>query len=186
MYQTTMPLLSKRAVLASMAQFFLLIFLFGNHSNIKAEGTSLLLNGISLHKDAPQDGRKFNERNWGIGLQYDWPVMKKHWRPYFTVSALKDSYKRNSFYAGGGAMRRFPLNNFRRNLHFDAGLIGFMMSRKDRRNRKPFVGVLPVLSLGNDKIAINASYIPEIEPKLSPLWFFQLKISLSYFRSTKN
>jgi len=186
MHRTTISSCLRRVVLAPATLLILLAALFSIQNNAKAEGMSLLINGISFHKNAPQDGGEFNERNWGLGLQHDWGIIKKHWAPYFTISALKDSHKRNSFYAGGGALRRFPLDNIHEKLHFDAGLIGFMMTRKDHHNRKPFIGVLPALSLGTDKIAINATYIPEVEPKLSALWFFQLKVSLSYFNSTKH
>ncbi len=79
-------------------------------------------------------------------------------------------------------MRRFSLERLYKGLHFDAGLIGFVMMRKDHHNRKPFIGTLPAFSLGTDKIGINASYIPSVEPKLSPLWFLQLKISFDNFR----
>lgn len=185
MYLASMPQRSSRAVLTPAIPLFLLTLLLSIHSNTWAEGTSLLLNGVSFHKNAPREGGKFNEKNWGIGLQHDWPVIKQHWMPYFTISALKDSHKRNSFYAGGGALRRFSLDSVHDDLHFGAGLIGFMMIRKDHHNRKPFIGLLPALSLGTDTLAINASYIPKAEPKLSPLWFFQLKISLSYFSATK-
>jgi len=79
-------------------------------------------------------------------------------------------------------MRRFSLAKIHDELHFDAGLIGFVMVRKDHHNRKPFLGALPAFSLGTEKLAVNISYIPEVEPKLAPLWFLQLKVSFGIFQ----
>lgn len=170
-----------RAVFTAPLFLFLSFFLLISYNSAQAEGFNLLINGLSTHKYEPEDGGEFNEKNWGLGIQYDWKPVKQHWVPFFTISALKDSYKRNSFYAGGGALRRYSLSSIHDDLHFGAGVIGFMMLRKDHHNRKPFLGILPALSLGTDKIAVNATYIPEVEPKLSPLWFFQLKLSFDNF-----
>ena len=175
---------SWRAVLATTVQIAFLALLFSGQNSARAEGLNLLLNGVSFHQSSgPKEGGEFNERNWGLGLQTDFNIVKKHWVPYLTISAFKDSHHRNSFYAGGGMLRRFPLSNLHKALYFDAGLAGFAMTRKDHHNRKPFLGVLPAFSFGTDKLAINASYIPKVEPKLSSLLFFQLKISLDYFNS---
>ena len=78
-------------------------------------------------------------------------------------------------------MRRFSLKP-KTNLHLDAGLIAFIMTRKDYKDNEPFPGILPTISVGNEKIAINITYIPKVHPKIVPVWFFQLKIPLSNFR----
>jgi hypothetical protein len=142
----------------------------------KADGYSLILNGKSIHKEAPKKG-SFNEKNWGFGLQYDYAIYKAHWQPYLTASIFKDSFEENSFYAGGGIMRRFSLNKLHEDLHFSAGLVGFVMTRKDHHNRRPFLGALPAFAFGTDKVAVNISYVPKVEPKLIPLWFIQLKVA---------
>jgi hypothetical protein len=36
--------------------------------------------------------------------------------------------------------------------------------------------------VGTKNIAVNFTYVPKVEPKAVPLWFFQLKINLSNFR----
>jgi hypothetical protein len=64
----------------------------------------------------------------------------------------------------------------------DLGAIGFVMTRKDYKNNDPFLGVLPALSVGTKNVALNITYVPKVEPKAVPLWFFQLKINLSSFR----
>ena len=162
------------------ATTILIIFLMLTHSSVNAEGFSLILNGKSFHKEQPKKG-KFNEKNWGLGLQYDYSIYNKHWQPYLTVSGFKDSFERNSFYAGGGILRRFSLTNLYEELYFDVGMIAFVMSRKDYYDRRPFLGALPAFTFGTDKVALNISYVPKVEPKLVPLWFVQLKVAFNNF-----
>ncbi len=175
-YLATKPPILWRAALASIINLSLLMLLLCVQNNARAEGFNLLLNGISIHQSQPEEG-KLNERNWGLGLQYDYGLYKQRWLPYASFSAFRDSNKNNSFYAGGGILRRFPLTNLHKSLYFDAGIVGFVMIRKDRDNRKPFLAALPAFSFGTDKVAINVSYVPKIQSTISPLWFFQLKLA---------
>jgi Antimicrobial peptide resistance and lipid A acylation protein PagP len=138
---------------------------------------SLLVNGKAIHINTPA-GVKLNEKNWGLGLQYDWDVVNKKWVPFVAVSGFSDSNKNPSYYAGGGVMRRFQFDD----THVDLGIIGFVMTRKDYKNDQPFLGVLPAFSVGTKRISLNMTYIPKVHPKAVPLWFFQLKIGLSNFR----
>jgi len=138
-----------------------------------ADGLSLLVNGKALHLGVPE-GKKYNEKNWGLGLQYDWDLKDSKWIPFATASEFIDSNKNPSYYAGGGALRRFEFGS----LHADLGAIGFLMVRKDFKSDRPFPGVLPVISVGTQSVALNITYIPKVEPKAVPLWFFQLKINL--------
>jgi hypothetical protein len=93
------------------------------------------------------------------------------------VSGFSDSNKNSSYYAGGGALRRFQFDG----THVDLGAIGFVMTRKGYKDNQPFLGVLPAFSVGTSRISVNMTYIPKVEPKAVPLWFFQLKISLRNF-----
>jgi len=156
---------------------FLTIAMMMVHNSAKAAGYHLILNGKSFHKEQPKK-KPFNERNWGLGIQYDYALYKKNWQPYLTASGFRDSFNKNSFYAGGGMLRRFSLANIHQELHASAGFVAFVMVRKDYRNRHPFLGALPAFTLGTDKVAINLSYVPKVRPKLISLWFIQLKISL--------
>jgi hypothetical protein len=52
------------------------------------------------------------------------------------------------------------------------------MIRKDFMNDKPFPGVLPVVSFGTDRVALNMTFIPKVDPKMVPILFFQLKIGV--------
>ena len=142
-----------------------------------ADELSLLINGKAVHMDST-GSKKLNEKNWGLGLQYDWERESDKWRPFATVSEFRDSNKNSSYYAGGGALYRFQFDN----AHVDLGAVGFLMTRKDYKNNDPFPGILPVLSVGTKNVALNITYVPKMEPKAVPLWFFQLKINLSTFR----
>jgi len=110
-------------------------------------------------------------------LHYEFAKTTERWIPFVTVSGFKDSLNEPSYYAGGGYMRRLLLSRKLNYLHADAGLIGFLMTRKDYKNGEPFVGALPVLSVGTRNVSVNVTYIPKVHPKMAELWFFQLKLS---------
>jgi hypothetical protein len=141
-----------------------------------ADEMSLLVNGKAVHINTPA-GKHMNEKNWGLGLQYDWDLADSKWIPFATASGFIDSNSNPSYYAGGGSLRRFQFEDMR----VDLGAIGFLMTRKGYKNEQPFPGVLPVLSVGTKSVALNITYIPKVEPKSVALWFFQLKINLRIF-----
>lgn len=141
-----------------------------------ADELSLLVNGKAIHVNAPA-GSHLNEKNWGLGLQYDGNIVNKKWVPFATVSGFSDSNRNPSYYAGGGALRRFQFDG----THVDVGAIGFVMTRKNYKNDKPFFGVLPAFSVGTERVSVNMTYIPKVEPKMVALWFFQLKVKLGNF-----
>jgi len=139
---------------------------------------NLVVNGKALHLGVPA-GMTMNENNWGLGLQYDFELINHRWMPFTAVSGFIDSMDMPSYYAGVGLMHRYPLSrHFSTALNLDTGLIAFMMTRDDYKNSQPFPGVLPAFSIGNRKLALNLTYIPKVQPKMMPLWFFQLKFAL--------
>lgn len=149
----------------------------------QAGDLSLLLNGKAIHINAPAN-KNYNESNWGAGMQYDFKAVgqDKNWIPFATVSGFKDSLKEPSYYAGGGIVRRYhPLSSFD-TLHVDAGLVGFFMTRKDYKDNQPFFGMLPVLSVGTPRVAVNMTYVPKVDPKMVALVFIQLKVTLGDIR----
>ncbi len=154
----------------------LLLFLSAAPSS--AGGLSVLVNGKSIHLDTPK-GAQFNEANWGGGLQYDFRG-RGRWYPFFTASGFEDSLENPSYYAGGGLMLRLLPPALRRHgLSMDAGLVGFLMVREDFNDKQPFPGVLPALTAGTSRLAVNVTFVPAVRTKMVPLWFFQLKLSLS-------
>ena len=146
-------------------------------SPVSADQWSLLLNGKAIHLEKPA-GTDYNERNWGAGVEYEFKLTDSNWRPFLTASGFKDSNKNPSYYAGGGFLYRFAFGTDKDSLHLDAGLVAFAMTRKGYKNGNPFLGVLPVISFGTDRVALNVTYIPKVDPKLIPLLFLQLKVGI--------
>ena len=140
---------------------------------------SLLINGKAFHINAPA-GKEYNERNWGAGIQYDFdPIGRnKQWRPLAMASGFQDSFKNPSYYAGGGLVRRFVPFSSLNNFHVDTGVVAFFMTREDYNNNNPFFGMLPVLSVGTQRVSLNLTYVPKVHPKMVQLVFIQLKVSL--------
>lgn len=143
-------------------------------SQILADSLNLIINGKALHEQK----KNFNEENGGLGFEYNFSEEKK-WINFVNGGFFKDSNFNTSKYLGGGSKRRFLLGDDQDGWHIDAGLTAFLMTRKDYRNEQPFFGALPYLSVGTNKFAINATYIPAISPKFVSLWFFQASFKLS-------
>lgn len=163
------------------SSFLLLCLLLFHANTANANNLSLLVNGKSIHTKKIQN-TQYNERNWGFGLHYEFARTVQPWVPFVTVSGFKDSHNEPSYYVGGGYMRRLMLSRKHNYLHMDAGLVGFVMTRKDYRNGEPFLGALPALSMGTKNVSVNVTYIPKVHPKMSELWFFQLKLSTNALR----
>lgn len=141
-----------------------------------AGNLSLLVNGKAIHLEE-KPGVTYNERNWGAGLQYDFePVADGRWVPFVTASGFSDSNENPSYYAGGGAMRRYAVGPDHWGAHAELGIVAFLMTRKNFHNGDPFFGALPVASVGTERVAINMTYIPKVDPKMVPILFFQVKV----------
>ena len=145
---------------------------------VQANQWSLLVNGKAVHLEKPA-GTDYNEANWGAGIQYDFHMTDSKWIPFVTASGFKDSNKNPSYYAGGGSLRRFTFGEANDSLHLDAGVVAFFMIRKDYHDGKPFPGILPVVAFGTNRVALNMTYIPKVDPKMVPILFFQLKIGIN-------
>lgn len=161
-----------------------LIFSIALPPSGSAEAGSLhaLLNGTAIHLESPNTpNMKYNEENWGGGLQYDFEPWHEDWIPLVNMSGFLDSNRNPSYYAGGGLMRRFIITEDYDRLHIDAGIVAFLMTREGYRHNKPFPGILPVLSFGSESVSVNVTYIPKVDPKMVPLFFFQLKVKLLEF-----
>lgn len=159
-----------------------MLWVVGTGLNLPATAGELhlLVNGKAIHIDPPPTAR-YNEQNWGGGLQYDFDPVSENWIPYVTISGFRDSHKNPSYYAGGGLLRRIELVPAWDGLHVDAGIVMFMMTREDYKDNRPFFGVLPAFSIGTNRASVNISYVPQVHPKMTALFFFQLKIKLAQF-----
>jgi len=157
-----------------MIKLFLLLVSFAFSQQINANSFNLTLNGKALH----EKDNNYNEENWGLGFEYNFAEENK-WINFINGGFFKDSHSNNSNYLGGGSKRRFLFGPDKDSWHIDAGLTAFVMTRKDYKNESPFIGVLPYFSIGTSKVAINATYVPAVSPKLVALWFFQASIKIS-------
>ena len=63
------------------------------------------------------------------------------------------------------------------------------MTREDVNDSKPFPGILPSVSVGNDKVGFNLTYLPRaavesttsstiVDPTISGILFIQFKVRL--------
>ncbi len=167
-------LTAKRCTRTSIITLFLMCF-FSIPAH--ADEFSVLLNGKAIHLDR-RPGVHYNEDNWGAGFQYDMAPVREKWVPFVTASGFKDSNSNMSYYAGGGFLYRSNFEWAKTPMHFDAGAVAFLMTRKGFKNDRPFPGILPALSLGTARVSVNMTYIPRVDPKMVPILFFQLKITL--------
>lgn len=155
----------------------IILLIFFSPGLLFADQLHGIINGKAYHFDR---GRNFNEKNWGYGFEYNFE-QRGDWIPLLTGSSFKDSKNQTSNYLGGGTKKRFMLGSGASGLHLDVGVVGFIMTRKDYKNQKLFVGALPFISVGNEYVAINATYIPKISPKYASLLYFQLMIKVAEF-----
>jgi hypothetical protein len=91
--------------------------------------------------------------------------------------------------AGAGLHRRIFETERLSGFYVYAGLNAFVMTRDDVGDSKPFPGILPSVSIGNEKIGLNLTYLPRqaveattqseiVDPTISGILFVQFKISL--------
>lgn len=142
----------------------------------QADAFHIIINGKAYHLT----NRNYNEKNYGVGFEYDM-APHKHWITFVNGSTFKDSLRNTSNYLGVGMKRRYQLQDDPMGWHVDVGFIAFLMTRKDMYNNRPFPGALPVMSIGKQWFAINATFIPKVSPKHVNLFFFQLMFRVAQF-----
>lgn len=149
------------------------LFFFLMSSTTFGDGFSLLINGRSFHKNPSP---ALNEHNTGLGLQYDFARTTSGLMPFVSYSYFEDSNRDRSRYGGAGIMQRWFDT-----VPVDVGLFAFGMSRPGYQNGEPFFGLLPVLAIGNDTVALHITYVPALEePQTMELWFLQLKVGIQH------
>jgi hypothetical protein len=144
-----------------------------------------VINGKSYHFNATYD---WNEDNYGFGLEHEFE-QKSAWKKVVMTNAFRDSNDSMSYMAGAGLHRRIYETDRLAGFYVYAGLNAFLMTREDVNNDKPFPGILPSLSIGNDKFGVNLTYMPKkaveeamnanvVDPTLSGILFLQFKVSM--------
>ena len=136
---------------------------------VNADELHLVVSGKSIHLGTDTS---FNEENWGLGFEYDFEE-KNNWINLITGVTFKDSLNNTSNYLGAGTKRRYLLGDDPQGMHIDAGVLAFAMTRRDYRDNDPFLGVLPFISVGNRRVAVNITYVPKLVPKSVAFIYFQ-------------
>jgi len=154
-------------------------------SDAWAGGINAVLNGKSYHFDSSYD---WNENNTGLGIEYQFR-QKSAWRKVVMANGFRDSTNNMSYMAGAGLQRRIYETHKLGGFYVYAGLNAFVMTRDDVNNSEPFPGILPSISIGNDKVGFNLTYLPKkaieettnadvLDPTLSGILFLQFKVRM--------
>ena len=144
-----------------------------------------IISGKSYHFNSTYH---WNEKNVGLGIEYEL-FSTSMWRTTLMANAFRDSTNNMSYMAGGGLHRRLFHTDRLSGLSIYAGLNAFAMTRDDVENSRPFPGILPSLTIGNDKLGLNLTYLPRkaveattnssvVDPTISGILFVQLTIGL--------
>lgn len=122
-----------------------------------AEGQlNAVINGKSFHLGSGYD---FNENNAGLGVEYQFPTDSR-WKSILMANAFRDSMDEMSYMAGGGVHRNIYTTERWSGFYVDVGINGFLMTRKDYNDNRPFPGLLPSLTIGNSFAGLNVTYLP--------------------------
>jgi hypothetical protein len=123
-----------------------------------------------VHKDgSPVVGRDYNERNWGLGAQFEDPVKTEGWEQWVRKASfglMKDSLDTWGPYAGVIWQRRVVNNE---SISADLGGGGFLFYRAVQFDGKRTVvpALLPVVSMVHKPTGLGANlvYVPTVHTK---------------------
>lgn len=146
---------------------------------------SVVVNGKSYHFNSSY---QWNENNYGFGVEHEF-TQRSAWRTVAMANGFRDSTNNISYMAGAGLHRRIFETEKLAGFYIYAGLNAFLMTRDDVNGSKPFPGVLPSVSIGNDKVGLNLTYMPKkavedivdasfVDPTLNGILFLQFKVSM--------
>ena len=144
-----------------------------------------ILNGKSYHVNSTYD---WNENNYGLGLEYAFDSQSR-WKKTAMANGFRDSNNSMSYMAGAGLHRRIIETDRLSGFYVDAGINAFVMTREDVKNNRPFPGLLPSISVGNQHVGLNLTYLPKrivqdylganmADPTISGILFIQFKVSV--------
>ena len=163
----------------------LALFIALPFSSATAGGLSAVINGKSIHVGAREE---FNEDNFGIGFEYQFPT-ETRWKKIVMANGFRDSGEEMSYMAGFGLHRNLYQTDRLNGFYVDAGVNAFVMTRKDVNDNRPFPGMLPSLTVGNEVVGINLTYLPKTaveelydaqmtDQSVSGIVFLQVKVSV--------
>jgi hypothetical protein len=153
-----------------------------------AGSSSVVVNGKSYHFNSTYE---WNENNAGLGIEHKFDS-NSAWLATLMANGFRDSTDNMSYMAGGGLHRRLYETDKLGRFYITAGLNAFVMTRKDVNDNRPFLGILPSISLGNETVGFNLTYMPKLaledtlgmqvaDPTLSGILFLQLKFNMNLF-----
>lgn len=126
---------------------------------------ALQLPGMSHHFEEPKEpGRRWNENNTGIGLEWRSPVGTNGWTNKTTVGLMRDSHGKWGGY-GGYAWQYRLVDGASWQLDAGAGAFLFYRTVKFDGKLKLVPGVLPVLSIEHKPsgYGMNVLFVPNVK-----------------------
>ena len=170
-----------KALLSSLVALFLVLAA----PAAVAGKASAIINGKSYHFNSSYD---WNENNYGFGVEYEFE-QKSAWKKIIMANGFRDSTESMSYMAGAGLHRRIYETDALAGFHVYAGINAFLMTREDLNGSEPFPGILPSITIGNDHMGFNLTYLPRkaveetvnaaiVDPTISGILFLQFKVSL--------
>lgn len=153
-----------------------------------AGSLDVVINGKSYHVDSRYD---WNEENLGLGFEYEF-ASNSRWIKTVNANSFVDSQENMSYMTGAGLKWRVLETDRWGGAYFDAGVVAFIMARKDINDYRPFPGVLPAFSFGNQYAGVNVTYLPRkavhdmahanvVDPTIGGIVFMQFKLRLQNF-----
>ena len=116
-----------------------------------------VINGKSYHFNSSYE---WNENNYGFGLEHEF-TQRSAWKKVAMANGFRDSTNNMSYMAGAGLHRRIYETDRLSGFYVYAGLNAFLMTREDVNNNRPFPGILPSISVGNENVGLNLTYLPK-------------------------
>jgi len=151
---------------------------------------STVFNGRSIHVGASEE---WNDGNYGLGLEYQFATQSR-WKKVLMANGFQDSNAEMSYMAGGGIHRNLYTTDRLHGFYVDAGINAFVMTRKDVNDNQLFPGAAPSLTVGNQYVGINLTYLPRkavermyasemMDETMSGIIFLQFKMNVSQMMS---
>lgn len=133
--------------------------------------TELYFSGYAWHnryKYSAERIKTYNEKAWGGGLGKGFVDEDGDWHGLVAIAFL-DSHKNVEPAAGYAFLKQA---RFSSGLQVGAGYTALLTMRPDILNGYPFPGVLPLLSVRYNKVALFATYIPGARDAGNVLFIF--------------
>jgi hypothetical protein len=158
-------------------------------SSAMAGELSAVINGKSYHLNSTND---WNEDNYGFGIEYAFESQSR-WKKIAMANGFLDSNSNMSYMVGAGLHRRLIETDRLSGFYVDAGINAFVMTREDVNDNRPFPGLLPSLSIGNQNVGFNLTYLPKkmvqdylgaemADPTIRGILFLQFKVNTNLLR----